>query len=406
MSIPSVETRSSWVVATVSLVMLATSFGALWIVAVGLKAIAADFGGARSEPALASSLAWFGSSLGGLMMGPLAERYGIRTTVIFGAVSVCIGLLISTLGQPWQLFLGHGVFIGLLGNAGLNAPLYVYVSRWFDRRRGSALALLSSGLYLAGTIWPPIFERAIAHFGWQTTMLVYGLFVAAVVVPLALIFLKNAPETPTATGTAGAPGETPRVLGWPPNVVFALLVVASFLCCVTMSMPQNHLVALCTDLGYSAQSGAAMLSLLLGLGVLGRQIWGAIADRIGALSTLMISSALQGLAMTGFVVTQDEAGLFAVSAAFGIGFSALIPAYVLAVREYFPAREASWRVPVVLLLSGSGMATGTWLAGALYDYFGFYAPAFAAGVAFNMANFIVIATLVLRRRVYARAISP
>ena len=386
--------------------MLATSFGALWIVAVGLKAIAADFGGARSEPALASSLAWFGSSLGGLMMGPLAERYGIRTTVIFGAVSVCIGLLISTLGQPWQLFLGHGVFIGLLGNAGLNAPLYVYVSRWFDRRRGSALALLSSGLYLAGTIWPPIFERAIAHFGWQTTMLVYGLFVAAVVVPLALIFLKNAPETPTATGMAGAPGETPRVLGWPPNVVFALLVVASFLCCVTMSMPQNHLVALCTDLGYSAQSGAAMLSLLLGLGVLGRQIWGAIADRIGALSTLMISSALQGLAMTGFVVTQDEAGLFAVSAAFGIGFSALIPAYVLAVREYFPAREASWRVPVVLLLSGSGMATGTWLAGALYDYFGFYAPAFAAGVAFNMANFIVIATLVLRRRVYARAISP
>ena len=110
--------------------------------------------------------------------------------------------------------------------------------------------------------------------------------------------------------------------------------------------------------------------------------------------------------MTGFVVTQDEAGLFAVSAAFGVGFSALIPAYVLAVREYFPAREASWRVPVVLLLSGSGMATGTWLAGALYDYFGFYAPAFAAGVAFNVANFILIATLVLRRRVFMRATRP
>ena len=137
--------------------------------------------------------------------------------------------------------------------------------------------------------------------------------------------------------------------------------------------------------------------------MLGRQIWGAIADRIGALSTLLISSLLQGLAMTGFVVTQDEAGLFAVSAAFGIGFSALIPAYVLAVREFFPAREASWRVPVVLLLSGSGMATGAWLAGALYDHFGFYAPAFAAGVAFNLVNFILIATLVLRRRSFMHA---
>jgi MFS family permease len=181
-------------------------------------------------------------------------------------------------------------------------------------------------------------------------------------------------------------------------MVFALLVLASFLCCVTMSMPQNHLVALCTDLGYSAQSGAAMLSLLLGLGVLGRQIWGAISDRIGGLSTLLLSSLLQGLAMTGFVLTQDELGLYAVSAAFGAGFSALIPAYVLAVREYFPMQEASWRVPLVLLLSGSGMAAGTWLAGAMYDHFGYYAPAFAAGVASNILNFILITTLVLRRR--------
>jgi predicted MFS family arabinose efflux permease len=200
--------------------------------------------------------------------------------------------------------------------------------------------------------------------------------------------------------------EAPKqVFGWPPNVVFGMLVAASFLCCITMSMPQNHLVALCTDLGYSAQSGAAMLSLLLGLGVLGRQMWGAISDRLGALSTLLLSSFLQSLAMTGFVVTQDEAGLFAVSAAFGIGFSALIPAYVLAVREYFPAREASWRVPVVLMLSGSGMATGTWLAGALYDSFGFYAPAFAAGVAANMLNLMVLGTLVLRRRAY-RQLNP
>ena len=112
------------------------------------------------------------------MMGPLAERYGVRTTVVFGAVSICIGLMISTLGQTWQLYVGHGVFIGLFGTAGLNAPLYIYVSRWFDRRRGSALALLSSGLYLAGTVWPPVFERSIAHFGWQATMMAYGLFVA------------------------------------------------------------------------------------------------------------------------------------------------------------------------------------------------------------------------------------
>jgi len=393
----SIETRSSWIVASVSVALLSLSFGALWITAVGLKPIAADLGGARSAPSLANSLAWFGSSVGGIAMGRLADRFGIRWTVMFGAVSICIGLFISTLGEAWQLYVGHGIFMGLLGNAGLNAPLYVYVSRWFDRRRGAALALISSGGYVAGTIWPPIFERAIAFVGWRTTMIVYGLFMVAAIVPLALLFLRTAPEI--ATGPTGDAGKatTPSVLGWPPNLVFATLALAAFLCCVTMSMPQAHLVAFCSDLGISATHGAAMLSLLLGAGFLSRQVWGAISDRVGALLTLLISSMLQAAAMTGFVLTQDEAGLFAVAGAFGIGFSGLVPAYVLAIREYFPAREASWRVPTLLLLSGSGMAAGTWLAGILYDHFGYYAPAFAAGVGFNLLNFAVLATLVARR---------
>src|SRR5215204_1889457 len=108
------------------------SFGAPWITAVGLKAIAAETGGARSVPALANALAWLGTAAGGILMGRLAERFGIRWTVMGGSAMICVGLLISTLGQPWQLYLGHGLFIGVLGNAGLNAPLYVYVSRWFD----------------------------------------------------------------------------------------------------------------------------------------------------------------------------------------------------------------------------------------------------------------------------------
>jgi MFS family permease len=393
---PSIETRTSWLVAGISVTLLSLSFGSLWINAVGLKAIAADLGGSRSAPALANSLAWLGSSVGGLAMGHLADRYGIRWTVLFGGVSVCIGLFISTLGEPWQLYVGHGIFMGLLGNAGLNAPLYVYVSRWFDRRRGSALALISSGSYLAGTVWPPLFERAIALFGWQATMIGYGLFAIALIVPLALLFLRDPPEVPAVvTGSAGK-AATPKVFGWPPNVVFAMLAIAAFLCCVTMSMPHAHLVAFCSDLGIAPSHGAAMLSLLLGVGFLSRQGWGAVSDRIGGLLTLLISSVLQAVGMIGFLLTQDEAGLFAVAGAFGVGFSALIPAYVLAIREYFPAREASWRIPALLLLSGSGMATGTWLAGILYDHFGYYAPAFAAGLGFNLLNLAAIGTLVLR----------
>jgi nitrate/nitrite transporter NarK len=292
--------------------------------------------------------------------------------------------------------MGHGLFMGVLGNAGLNAPLYVYVSRWFDRRRGSALALISSGSYVAGTLWPPIFERAIAVFGWRHTMLVYAVFEVALIVPLALIYLPAPPDTPIAGTTVVENLEPTTVFGWPGNVVFALLAVAAFLCCVTMSIPHAHLVALCTDLGISATHGAAMLSLLLGAGFLSRQLWGVVSDRIGGLLTLLTSSLAQCVAMAGFLLTQDEAGLFAVAGAFGVGFSGLVPAYALAVREYYRASEASWRIPTLLLFSGSGMAAGSWLAGELYDHFGSYAPAFAAGVAANVLNFLILAILVAR----------
>jgi MFS family permease len=388
----------------VALFTMMMTFGSAWITAVALKNIAAEVGGARSVPALASSLAWLGSGLGGIMMGRIADRVGTRWTVIFGSLMVAGGLAISTLGLPWPLWIGHGLFIGLTGLGGINAPLYIYVSRWFDRRRGSALALISSGNYLAGALWPPVFERAIAYAGWRETMLWYGLLECVVVIPLVAIFFSHPPETIQPAPAVKAGRVQNRVLGWQPNLVFAMMCGASVLCCVPMAMPQTHLVAFCSDLGIAATVGAAMLSLLLGTAFISRQIWGAISDRIGGLATVLIGSAWQCSAMTAFLFTQDATGLFTVTAAFGLGFSGIIPAYVLAVRELFPAAEASWRIPTLLLFSGSGMAMGGWLAGLLYDHFGYYAPAFAFGIGTNILNLVVIGTLVarqVRRRAYA-----
>jgi MFS family permease len=174
------------------------------------------------------------------------------------------------------------------------------------------------------------------------------------------------------------------------------------MCCIPMAMPQGHLVAFCTDLGISRAVSALMLSVLLGTAFLSRQIWGAISDRIGGLATVLIGSAWQAAAMSAFLVTQDETGLFTVAAAFGLGFSGIIPAYVLALRELFPASEASWRIPTLLLFSGIGMASGGWTAGLLYDHFGYYAPAFGFGVATNIVNLIVVGTLVIWQRTRAR----
>lgn len=385
-------------VVTACLCCLGMSFGAPLIATIGLKVIAAEMGGARSIPSLGSSLAWLGSAVGGLLMGRVAQRYSVKWTVAAGGISIAAGLALSSLGGAWCLYVGHGVFIGLLGLGAMNAPLYVYVGNWFERRRGSALALLGSGLYIAGTVWPVIFEWTIGKWGWRLTMIGFGLLQATLVAGLALKFLQPAPEGRSSVLLPSKNGRT-LVFGLRPGFAFAMLCAAGFLCCIPMAMPQGHLVALCTDLGISARVGAAMLSILLATAFISRQGWGLISDRIGGLQTALISSTLQVLAFSGFLYVTHEFGLFSVSVAFGLGFSALIPAYALAVRENFPADEAHWRVPTVLLMTGSGMAVGGWLAGFLHDRFATYDYSFMAGVGSNVVNLILLGTLtVLMRR--------
>src|ERR1700676_4381311 len=216
-SLSSVETRQSWVVATVVLVVMAVAFGAPWITVVALKNIAAEVNGERSIPAFAGALVWVGAGLGGIVMGRVAERVGVRWTVIGGAVMIACGLVLSTLGPSLPLYVGHGLFIGLIGIGGINAPSYVYISRWFDRRRGSALALISSGAYLAGTIWPPIFAPLIAAVGWRQTMLYYAAFELILIVPAAAIVLRSPPRTPHQAAVTHTAHASKSVLGWRPN---------------------------------------------------------------------------------------------------------------------------------------------------------------------------------------------
>ncbi len=394
----SIESRASWTAACLTLAILSISYGAPLLVVVGLKPIQEALDTDRSVVALAGALVWVGTGLGGILMGWLADRVGVRATASLGALMMAGGLALSATGSIWALYVGHFLLIGLFGNGAIYAPLVVYVSRWFDRRRGSALALISSGQYIAGVLWPSLLERGMAQYGWESMFLVYAVIVLAVILPLTLVFLRAAPEAHRMHAAIGDPVKGARVLGLRANMVQALLCIAGFLCCIPMAVPNSHLVAFCSDLGFPASQGAAMLSVLLACAFVSRQFWGMLADRIGGLRAVMAGSACQAVATFAFLLTQSEIGLFAVSAAFGLGFSGIIPSYVVAIRDLFPSSEASWRVPTFLFLGMSGMAVGSWLAGWLYDHFGFYAPAFGAGVFFNLANLVVLGFLVARQR--------
>jgi MFS family permease len=393
------DSRAAWGVATAALVILSIAYGAPLLAAVALKPIAAEFGTARAAVAAAPSFTFVGAAFGGIAAGWLTGWLGIRRIVLFGAAMLAAGLVLSAAGGLFQLYAGHGVLMGLFGTSCMFSPIMTYVSRWFDRSRGAAVAMISSGQSLAGAFWPIVFQAGITEFGWRRTMLVFGLFVGATILVLAAIFLRPPPQPlPSKAGDGRDPKAGAPVLGLSPNLAMIILSVAIFCCCVPMAMPSQHIVAFCGDLGFASQIGAAMLSVLLGSAFVARQFWGWAADRIGGLQTLLWSSIAQATALSGFLLTKDEAALFVVSAAFGLGFSGLLPAYVIAIREYYPVKEANWRVPTIYFAGFLGMAAGGWGAGALYDHFGYYLPAFAVGIGFNIVNLVILLTLVFRQR--------
>ena len=393
------DSRAAWIVAGAALVILMIAYGAPLLSAVALRPIAAEFGTERAAPAAAGAFTLIGAAFGGIAAGWLSGWLGIRRIVLFGAAMLAAGLILSASGGLTHLYVGHGLLMGLFGTSCIFSPVVTYVSRWFDRSRGAAVALISSGQSLSGALWPTLFQTGITEFGWRRTMLVFGLFVGVAILALAAIFLRPPPEArPSQGGAGGDPNAGAPVFGFSPNFAMIILTVAIFCCCVPMAMPSQHIVAFCGDLGFATQSGPAMLSVLLGSAFLARQFWGWLADRVGGLQTLLWSSLAQGTALTGFLLTRDEAALFAVSAAFGLGFSGLLPAYVIVIRQVYPVKEANWRVPLMFFAGFLGMAAGGWGAGALYDHFGYYLPAFAAGIGFNIVNLVILLTLVFRQR--------
>jgi MFS family permease len=187
-------------------------------------------------------------------------------------------------------------------------------------------------------------------------------------------------------------------LGVSPNTLMVLLCIAGVACCVAMAMPQVHIVAYCGDLGYGPARGAEMLSMMLGFGIVSRIASGFIADRIGGVATLLLGSALQGTALSLYLLFDGLVSLYVISALFGLFQGGIVPMYAIIVRSHFSPRETGVRLGVVLMATLAGMALGGWLSGLIFDLTGSYQAAFVNGLAWNLLNVAIMLWLLLRPR--------
>ncbi len=392
-----IDSPTAWRRLLITLALMTIGACGMYVVPVVLPAVQADFGVARADASLPYTMLMIGFGVGGLLMGKLADRFGVALPLSIGAV--CIGLgfaLAAVAGNIWVFAIAHGLLIGLCGTSATFSPLLADTSLWFVRRRGIAVAVCASGNYLGGAIWPTIVQHFVDSVGWRQTYMGMAVFCSLSMLALAQLMRQRPPALAARPANASGQAAGSAPFGLPPRTALALLGVAGVSCCVAMAMPQVHIVAYCSDLGYGAARGAEMLSLMLACGIVSRLISGAICDRIGGLRTLLLGSALQTTALLAFLPFNGLVPLYVLSAMFGLFQGGIVPSYAIIVREYFAPAKAGVMVGTVIMCTMLGMALGGWMSGKVFDLTGSYHAAFINGIAWNLLMFGFVVFLLRR----------
>jgi len=396
-----VDSPQSWQRLALTLVLSTIGGVGMWSVVVALPSVQAEFAVARAGASFPYTMTMLGFGAAGMVLGRWSDRAGIRIPVLAASALLGLGYILSGYATTlFQFALAQGLLIGV-GSSVTFGPLLAHVSMWFERRRGIAVAIVASGNYFAGTVWPPIVQHFIETSGWRATYFGIGVFVLLTMLPLALLLRGSPPAHALPTAGSRPVGGTPASLGLSPQALQGLLVVAGIACCVAMSMPQVHIVAYCADLGYGPARGAQMLSLMLACGIVSRISFGYVMDRVGGLRTLILGGGLQCVALMLFLPFDGLVSLYVISALFGLFQGGIVPSYAIIVREYFPAREAGGRIGLVIFATVVGMALGGWLSGAIFDLTGSYHAAFMNGIAWNLVNLAIASWLLMRSRMRA-----
>ncbi|MEH6404728.1 MAG: MFS transporter [Sneathiella sp.] len=393
------DSSYSWFRLVVSVVLATIGSAGMWSIIVIIPKIQAEYGIDRAEASLPFTTIMIGFGAGNFLVGKIVDRHGIALPLFISALLLSSGFYLSTVVTDiWQFSLVQGLMIGL-GTSTFFGPLMSDISHWFHRRLGIAIAAAASGNYFAGAIWPFFLKDIVVDEGWREAYILVSIIILTVLAPLTLLLRKRRPSHPSSPGeiSANIPA-TRKKSEISPRTLQSLLVIAGIACCVAMSMPQVHIVAYCSDLGFGIARGAEMLSLMLVGGIISRLASGILADYIGGLRTLLIGSILQCTALFLYIPFDGLVSLYVVSFVFGLSQGGIVPSYAIVIREFLPAREAGQRVGLVIFATVIGMALGGWLSGLIFDLTRSYQAAFINGIAWNFVNMFIIGAILWKTK--------
>jgi MFS family permease len=352
--------------------VLVFSFG------VFIKPAATEFHSGRGAISLALTLHNAVTALGLPFMGGLVDRIGARKVVLASLITSG-GLLLSSYvwsGRLWQFYLIFSL-AGLFSGGAGPVPLGKVISRWFDKYRGLALGIMSSGVGAGAIVMPALAQHLITKYGWHFAYAAIGAAILVITVPVIGTVLKDAPEQLglLPDGVRCIPGPPSHAYDRPGvnlrealgTRAFWLLLLAAALIAGSIHACFGHLPAILTDRGSSAHA-AALASSLFGAGTLfGRALPGYLLDRCFApfIGALLFCCAAAGIVL--LLAAQSPQAAFAAAFVIGIGWGSEADIKPFLVSRYFGLR--SFGAIYALIFAGFVLAggLGVYLMGVAFD---------------------------------------
>ncbi len=387
------DSTHSWFRAFLLFILAIIGTVGMWSVVVFIPEIEKEFKVDRGTSSLLYAATMIGFGFGTVIIGKIFDKHGIKKPIVIASISLIISYYLYSISLYFWNLLFLQVFMGFAA-AAFFGPAMADITNFFNDRRGLALSIVASANYVAGASWPLLISFVLNFVDWRTTHFWISIFCLLSMLPI-LGFLKNYKNIQNEEVNIISSKDEPSIK-LSNNQLQIILMFAGVCCCVAMSMPQVHMVALCVDNGFGLQVGTEILAVMLYSGMISRILFGFLSDKIGPLPTILLGSFLQMISLVFFLPFNSQLSLYMVSLMFGLSQGGIVPAYAIIIRKYLPLQQAGVRVGLVLGATIVGMALGGWISGEIFDLTQSYYLAFVNGILWNFLNILAIVYVIFK----------
>ena len=387
------DSSHSWFRAFLLFILAVIGTVGMWSVVVFIPEIEKEFKVDRGTSSLLYASTMIGFGFGTVIIGKIFDKHGIKKPIVIASISLIISYYLYSISLYFWNLLFLQAFMGFAA-AAFFGPAMADITNFFNNRRGLALSIVASANYVAGASWPLLISYVLNFVDWRTTHFWISIFCLVSMLPI-LGFLKNYKNIQNEEANIMSSKDEPSIK-LSNNQLQIILMFAGVCCCVAMSMPQVHMVALCVDNGFGLQVGTEILAVMLYSGMISRILFGFLSDKIGPLPTILLGSFLQMISLVFFLPFNSQLSLYMVSLMFGLSQGGIVPAYAIIIRKYLPLQQAGVRVGLVLGATIVGMALGGWISGEIFDLTQSYYLAFVNGILWNLLNILAIVYVIFK----------